>query len=146
MTPERIVEKRPGTVTWEWGYHFAFNDPRVGQVTSLAVDNKLGLIATTADHQWLILNFGSIGNLAAVKAMGLAPMRGAPGRPTAIAWLPFWHLVSFPGQSTVLRYSTDACGTGALGVPVFNTTGLESATIVVEAAYTTSLWWVNSGR
>jgi hypothetical protein len=134
MTPERIVAKRPGTATWRWGYHFASNDPRVGQVTGLTVDAKLGLIATTADHNWLVLDFGSHDDLAAVKAIRLAPMRGASGRPAAITGVVDWQLVSFSNQNVVLRYSTATCGTGALGVPVFNTKGMPSATTVVQAA------------
>jgi hypothetical protein len=135
MAPEPIIESTKGTIKWMWGYHMASNDPRIGNVTGLMVDAKYGMIAMTADRNWLILDFETDGDFAAVKAIGLAPMQGAPGRPSAIASIIPWQLVSFPEQRVVQRYAVSTCGVAARGVPAFTIVGQPSATSMVEAAY-----------
>lgn len=134
LSPEPIVESVKGTVTWRWGYHLASGDSRVGNITGLTIDEKFGIIAMTANRHWLILDYGTKDGIAAVKAIGLAPMRGAPGRPTSIAFTLHWQLVSFPDQNIVQRYSLSTCGTAAVGLPVFTIAGQPPVTVLTEAA------------
>lgn len=134
LPPQVIVESHP-TVTWRWGYHLGTDDSRIGGVTGLMVDAKYGTIAMTADRHWLILDDRTDGGFGAVKAIGRAAMRGAPGRPNAIASTADWQLVSFPAQNTVLRYALAKCGVAATGIAAITITGAPSVTAMTEADY-----------
>lgn len=123
IKPESVGVHGSGNVklAWNWGLHVSSSDVRVANVTGLVMDADLGLVATTAGRDWLTFDMQH-GNLDGVKTVGIAPMRGAPGRPTAPTSLMFWSLVSFPDQNVVERFASK-CGLLAEGLPVLSVSG-----------------------
>ena len=123
ITPESIGvhDGRLGKLTWQWGVHISSSDQRVAKVTGLLLDADLGLVATTENRDWLALDLEH-GTLDGIKTVGVATMRGAPGRPTAPTSLLSSYLVSFPDQGVIERFASK-CGFAAEAVPALDVSG-----------------------
>ncbi|WP_174285689.1 hypothetical protein [Sphingomonas bacterium] len=137
VTPLAIAPtKDAGTLAMRWGVRIATHDRRVADVTALAFSGPYGLIATTGSGDWLTFDLQA-GTLAGIKAVGIAPMRGAVGRPTSMADL--YGSLSFVafagGTGKIARYALSACGTDATAVP-WLTTDATPSPFIVQAAYT----------
>lgn len=136
LTPESLgmKEGRLGKLTWKWGVRIASSDPRVHGVTGLELTGKLGLLAMTADRNWLTLDLQA-GRLDRITSIGVAPMLGQVGSPVSVAEIFGSVLVSAKGSPTVDIYAPSACGVASKAVPLF--TPDEGATpLVVDAADT----------
>ena len=125
-----------GSLALRWGMRLSTRDPRVGDLTSLAFSGAYGLLATTRRGDWLTFDLQN-GSLADVKAVGVAPIRGAAGLPTSLVdlggGLSFMAFENAAGSIARLALST--CGTNAIAVPWLTTRGTTSP-VVVQAAYT----------
>ena len=136
LTDTPVVAKSAGPLALRWGVRVTTDDPRVDDLTSLAFSNAYGLLATTARGNWLTLDLQG-GSLAGVKAVGVAPIRGASGRPTSIADLyGSLSFVAFANKAGMIaRIALSTCGTNATAVPWLTTQGTVSP-FVIQAAYT----------
>ena len=123
-------------MTLQWGIRIATHDPRIGDVTALAFSDRYGLIATTGRGDWLTFDLRG-GTLAGIKAVGIAPIRGATGRPTSVVDLyGSLSFITFAGKTgTISRYALATCGPNATGVPWLTTTASPPA-VIVQGAYT----------
>jgi hypothetical protein len=100
-----VRDGRLGLLTWKWGMHIASSDRRVAKITGLLRDRDFGFVATTENRNWLILDLQN-GALDNIKTVGVAPMRGAPGRPAAPVAFLGAYLVAFPDQGLIERFES----------------------------------------
>jgi len=107
----------------------------VGAITSLALSGQYGLIATTVRGDWLTFDLEN-GGLERMTAVGVAPMQGAPGRPSSIAAVYRWLFVAFPDQREVARYELATCGMSAKAAALLTISGATLANVIVDGAYT----------
>ena len=141
LTDTPAIAKSAGPLALRWGMRVATGDSRVDDLTSLAFSSAYGLLAMTGRGDWLTLDLQG-GSLAGIKAVGVAPIRGASGRPTSITdlygSLSFVAFTNKPGTNkpnTIARIALSTCGTNATAVP-WLTTDETVSPFVVQAAYT----------
>lgn len=136
LTATPLVPKSASPLTMQWGVRVSTTDPRVGDLTALALSGPYGLLATTARGNWLTFDLQG-GSLAGLKTVGVAPIRGAAGRPTSMADL--YGSLSFvafaDSKGTIARLALSTCGTDAVALPWLTTEGT-TAPVIVQGSYT----------
>ncbi len=137
ISPESlgVRDGRLGKMNWQWSVRVASKDARVGEITSLDLDGDFGLIATTAAGDWLTFDLRN-GTLDRITGVGVAPLRGAAGKPVSMAMVYGLALVSTEGRGVVDAYALSTCGMDAKAVPMFTVTGPSAPPVLVDGAYT----------